>query len=373
MSRWEGRPLDTRAGRSGRGTSLWVWGPPLPLLWWGQAMRQIPLTPADAPASPAPRPAAAVQRPAWQRLLPEGVHRRPPWLTVRAPVGEGVDRIGALMRARGLVTVCEEARCPNQGECWNTGTATFMILGDTCTRACAFCAVKSGRRGGDVDADEPRRVGETVARMGLRHAVVTSVDRDDLPDGGASIFAATIREIRRQAPGTTVEVLTPDFQGDLDAVRAVMDERPEIFNHNMETVARLYGRVRPKSGYQRSLGVLRAAKRMEPRSRTKSGLMVGLGEAVVEVHRLLDDLRAHEVEIVTIGQYLRPSVKHHPLIRFWHPDEFAELRAYGMSLGFAHIESGPLVRSSYHAAGQVLAAATSTGATRPVAGSPATA
>jgi lipoic acid synthetase len=317
-------------------------------------MQQIPLVPVGTPAEPAQ---SAGQRPTWQRLLPEGVDRRPPWLTVRAPVGRGVTQLSSLMREKQLVTVCEEARCPNVGECWNSGTATFMILGDTCTRACAFCAVKSGRRGGDVDADEPRRVGEAVARMGLRHAVVTSVDRDDLPDGGASIFAATIREIRSRSPGTTVEVLTPDFQGDLDAVRTVVAERPEIFNHNMETVARLYPRVRPKSGYRRSLAVLRAAKEMAPRSRTKSGLMVGLGEEVEEVHRLLADLREHRVEIVTIGQYLRPSLKHHPLIRFWHPDEFAALREHGLGLGFDHVESGPLVRSSYHAAGQAAAAA----------------
>ena len=317
-------------------------------------MQQIPLVPVGSPTAPARSPD---HRPTWQRLLPEGVDRRPPWLIVRAPVGAGVTEVSSLMREKQLVTVCEEARCPNLGECWNSGTATFMILGDTCTRACAFCAVKSGRRGGDVDADEPRRVGEVVARMGLRHAVVTSVDRDDLPDGGASIFASTIREIRGRAPGTTVEVLTPDFQGDLDAVRAVVAEEPEIFNHNMETVARLYPRVRPKSGYGRSLSVLRAAKEMAPGLRTKSGLMVGLGEDVNEVHQLLRDLREHQVEIVTIGQYLRPSLKHHPLIRFWHPDEFAELRAYGLDLGFAHVESGPLVRSSYHAAGQVVAAA----------------
>ncbi len=315
-------------------------------------MQQIPLVPVGTPApdrSPDPRPT-------WQRLLPEGVDRRPPWLTVRAPVGEGVTQLHSLMAEKRLVTVCQEARCPNLGECWNAGTATFMILGDTCTRACAFCAVKSGRRGGDVDADEPRRVGEAVARMGLRHAVVTSVDRDDLPDGGASIFAATIREIRRQSPGTSVEVLTPDFQGDLEALRTVVAERPEIFNHNMETVARLYPRVRPKSGYRRSLGVLQAAKEMGPDLRTKSGLMVGLGEELEEVQRLLRDLRQHRVEIVTIGQYLRPTLKHHPLIRFWHPDEFAGLREYGLALGFDHVESGPLVRSSYHAAGQAAAA-----------------
>jgi lipoic acid synthetase len=325
-------------------------------------MQQIPLVPVDtaqrdAAVTAGRGPAAADPRPAWQRLLPEGVERRPAWLTVKAPVGEGVDRLTALMRRQRLATVCEEARCPNLGECWNAGTATFMILGDVCTRACAFCAVKSGRRGGDVDSDEPRRVGEAVARMGLRHAVVTSVDRDDLADGGAAIFAATIREIRRQSPGTSVEVLTPDFQGDLDAVAAVMAERPEIFNHNMETVARLYPRVRPKSYYRRSLSVLRAAADLGGAgTRTKSGLMVGLGEEVAEVHRLLADLREHRVEIVTIGQYLRPSLKHHPLIRFWHPDEFAELREQGRRLGFAHVESGPLVRSSYHAAGQVVAA-----------------
>jgi len=319
----------------------------------GRSMQQIPLVPA-----PAARPdRGGDTRPTWQRLLPEGVDRRPPWLTAKVPAGEGFAHLATLMREKRLVTVCEEARCPNIGECWNAGTGTFMILGDVCTRACAFCAVKSGRRGGDVDADEPRRVGEAVARMRLRHAVVTSVDRDDLADGGASIFAATIREIRRQAPGTTVEVLTPDFQGDLDAVAVVTAEAPEIFNHNMETVARLYPRVRPKSGYERSLDVLEAAKGLAPASRTKSGLMVGLGEEVEEVHALLRDLRRHRVEIVTIGQYLRPSLKHHPLIRFWHPDEFAELRDYGTGLGFAHVESGPLVRSSYHAADQAVAAA----------------
>jgi lipoic acid synthetase len=317
-------------------------------------MQQIPLVPVGTPDAPAP---SAGERPTWQQLLPPGVDRRPPWLTVRAPVGEGVRQLSSLMQEKQLVTVCQEARCPNLGECWNSGTATFMILGDTCTRACAFCAVKSGRRGGDVDTEEPRRVGEAVARMGLRHAVVTSVDRDDLPDGGASIFAATIREIRRLSPGTTVEVLTPDFQGDLEAVGAVVAERPEIFNHNMETVARLYPRVRPKSGYRRSLGVLRAAREMAPESRTKSGLMVGLGEDLEEVHALLRDLHEHGVGIVTIGQYLRPSLKHHPLVRFWHPDEFDGLRAYGLRLGFDHVESGPLVRSSYHAAGQVAMAA----------------
>jgi len=295
-------------------------------------------------------------RPVHQRLLPDGVDRRPPWLTVKLPMGEGYTRLKTVMRGLELNTVCEEARCPNIAECWGHGTATFMILGDVCTRACAFCAVTSGKRGGDVDWDEPRRVGEAVAKLGLGHAVVTSVDRDDLPDGGAAVFAATIREIRSRSPGTTVEVLTPDFQGNRESLRTVMREVPEIFNHNVETVGRLYRRVRPKADLAQSLGLLRDAKEMGPRSRTKSGLMVGLGETMDEVKALLGEMRAHDVEIVTIGQYLRPSLKHHPLIRFWHPDEFAELRRHGLSLGFAHVESGPLVRSSYHAHEQAVAA-----------------
>ncbi len=295
-------------------------------------------------------------RPLHLRLLPEGVDRRPEWLTVKLPAGDGYSQIKGIMRGQNLNTVCEEARCPNIAECWGHGTATFMILGDVCTRACAFCAVKSGKRGGDIDWDEPRRVGEAVATMGLRHAVVTSVDRDDLADGGAGVFAATIRSIRALSPGTTIEVLTPDFQGDHDALRTVMDEVPEIFNHNVETVGRLYRRVRPKSELDRSLELLRAAKRIEPRSRTKSGLMVGLGEEMAEVKELLEQMRAHDIEIITIGQYLRPSLKHHPLIRYWHPDEFAELKAYGRALGFKHVESGPLVRSSYHAHEQAVAA-----------------
>ena len=313
-------------------------------------MRDIPLTPAPSAGR------AADTRPMHQRLLPEGVERRPEWLTVKLPGGEGYSQIKSLMRGLDLVTVCEEARCPNIAECWGHGTATFMILGEVCTRACAFCAVTSGKRGGEIDADEPRRVGEAVARMGLAHAVVTSVDRDDLPDFGASLFADTIREIRRQSPGTTIEVLTPDFNGSLDSLRTVMATAPEIFNHNLETIARLYRRVRPKAGYQQSLTLLQEAKRLEPRSRTKSGLMVGLGEEMDEVKQLLADLRAHDVEIVTIGQYLRPSLKHHPLIRFWTPEEFAELEEFGLALGFSHVESGPLVRSSYHAHEQAVAA-----------------
>jgi lipoic acid synthetase len=313
-------------------------------------MRDIPLTPTARDNRPEDT------RPMHQRLLPKGVDRRPEWLTVKLPAGEGYAQIKTLMRGLDLVTVCEEARCPNIAECWGHGTATFMILGEVCTRACAFCAVTSGKRGGDIDADEPRRVGKAVAQMGLGHAVVTSVDRDDLPDFGAELFAQTIAEIRRQSPGTTIEVLTPDFNGSIDSLRVVMAARPEIFNHNLETIARLYRRVRPKAGYQQSLTLLKEAKRLEPRSRTKSGLMVGLGEAMDEVKVLLADLRAHDVEIVTIGQYLRPSLKHHPLIRFWTPDEFAELKRFGLSLGFSHVESGPLVRSSYHAHEQAVAA-----------------
>jgi len=317
-------------------------------------MEPIPLRPL--PVAGPPKPSSDSARPLHQRLLPEGVDRRPPWLTVKVPMGEGYTQLKTIMRGLELNTVCEEARCPNIAECWGHGTATFMILGDVCTRACAFCAVKSGKRGGDIDADEPRRVGEAVARMGLDHAVVTSVDRDDLQDGGAALFAATIREIRAQSPGTTVEVLTPDFQGNHDALGAVMREVPEIFNHNVETVQRLYRRVRPKADLAQSLRLLQAAKRVEPRSRTKSGLMVGLGETMEEVEELLGAMRAHDVEIVTIGQYLRPTLKHHPLIRFWHPDEFAALKQYGLSLGFSHVESGPLVRSSYHAHEQAVAA-----------------
>jgi len=298
----------------------------------------------------------AGHRPMHQQLLPEGVDRRPPWLTVQLPAGEGYERTRSTMRNLDLVTVCEEAHCPNIAECWGHGTATFMILGDTCTRACSFCAVKSGRRGGDIDAGEPSRVAEAVARMRLRHAVVTSVDRDDLADFGADMFAQTIMAIRAASPGTTIEVLTPDFQGSLDSLRVVMELAPEIFNHNLETISRLYRRVRPKAGYAQSLALLQAAKRMAPRSRIKSGLMLGLGEELDEVRDMLRDMRAHDIEIVTIGQYLRPSLKHHPIVRYVPPEEFADLRDFAKGLGFDHVESGPLVRSSYHAADQVVAA-----------------
>jgi lipoic acid synthetase len=297
----------------------------------------------------------------WQQLLPSGVDRRPSWLTVKMPVGGKFQELDRIMRGKRLHTVCEEARCPNIGECWSYGTATFMILGDRCTRACAFCAVTSGRPSG-LDLEEPERVAEAVSEMGLKHAVITSVDRDDLPDGGAEIFARTIEAIHRQVPGCQVEVLTPDFQGSETSIATVMAAGPEIFNHNIETVARLFPRVRPKSLYSRSLTVLRRAGEVRPGSQTKSGLMVGLGETMDEVKQVLVDLRQHGVRLVTIGQYLRPSLKHIRCDRFWRPEEFLELKDYGQSLGFAHVESGPLVRSSYHAHQQAVAGA----AARPI-------
>lgn len=258
-----------------------------------------------------------------------------------------------LMREQQLHTVCEEARCPNIGECWGRGTATFMILGDTCTRACGFCAVKTGRPGA-LDVGEPKRVAMAVQAMGLRHAVITSVNRDDVPDGGAGIFAETIRWVRRLSPGTTVEVLIPDFLGDWDALATVVDARPEILNHNTETVPRLYARVRPKARYARSLELFTRARDRDPGIVTKSGVMVGLGETVDELLAVFEDLRAHGVDILTVGQYLRPTPKHLPIARYYHPDEFAELKAAALAMGFRHVEAGPLVRSSYHAEEQAL-------------------
>ena len=305
-------------------------------------------------------------RPLWQQLLPAGVERRPSWLTVKLPAGGRYQELNSIMRDKRLHTVCEEARCPNIAECWSYGTATFMILGDVCTRACAFCAVTSGRPTG-LDLGEPGRVAEAVAEMGLKHAVITSVDRDDLPDGGAAIFARTIEAIHERVPGCQVEVLTPDFQGSESSIATVMAASPEVFNHNIETVARLFPRVRPKSLYARSLAVLRRAGELRAESQTKSGLMVGLGETMDEVKQVLADLHRNGVRLVTIGQYLRPSLKHIRCDRFWRPEEFAELREHGLSLGFAHVESGPLVRSSYHAHQQAVAGA----ARRPVgAGAP---
>jgi len=273
---------------------------------------------------------------------------RPEWLKVRLPMGPTYENLRRLMRTKDLHTVCEEAHCPNMAECWGAGTATFMILGDTCTRSCGFCAVKTGRPG-TIDADEPRRVGEAVAQMSLGHAVVTSVNRDELPDGGASIFAETIREIRRQSPGTTVEVLIPDFVGNVEALVVVLEARPEILNHNVETVSRLYPRVRPQARYERSLQVLRRTSERASDLVCKSGIMVGLGETRVEVEETMRDIAAQGTDILTVGQYLRPSPVHLPIERYWTPAEFDELRDVGMTMGFRHVEAGPLVRSSYHA------------------------
>ena len=284
--------------------------------------------------------------------LPE---RKPSWLKVRAPGGENYVRLRHLMRDLQLHTVCEEAHCPNVGECWEHGTATFMVLGDVCTRNCAYCAVAHGRPP-KYDTAEPARVAEAVAEMRLQHAVITSVDRDDLPDFGAFIFAETIRQIRARLPECSVEVLVPDFQGNEDAIRTVLDARPDIYNHNTETVPRLYKRCRPGGRYERVMEIFRFAKRTAPAIPTKTGLILGMGETVDEVHAVLRDLRDVDVDIVTLGQYLRPSDKHHPLDRYYTPDEFRALRDAGMAMGFRHVESGPLVRSSYHAWEQVQAA-----------------
>ncbi|CAN5825307.1 lipoyl synthase [soil metagenome] len=278
-----------------------------------------------------------------------GKHGRPDWLKARVPGGEGFREIKETMSSLSLHTVCEEARCPNIGECWNNRTATFMILGNVCTRSCGFCAVLTGKPT-ELDIDEPYRVADAAKQMGLRHAVITSVNRDELADGGASIFAATIQAIKEEVPECAVEVLTPDFKGDQDAIRTVIDAQPATFNHNIETVPRLYPAVRPQAKYRRSLEVLQYAKELNPDGLTKSGFMVGLGEVEEELHQTMRDLRDHDVDILTIGQYLRPSENHLPMSRYYTPKEFALLRRYGLDeLGFKHVESGPLVRSSYHA------------------------
>lgn len=278
--------------------------------------------------------------------------RRPPWLKVPLPGSPNYVDVKRLLRTHNLHTVCEEAHCPNIGECFEHRTATFMILGEICTRACRYCAVTTGRPLA-IDEDEPRRVAEAVRLLGLRHAVVTSVDRDDEADGGAHIFAATIREIRRQSPGTTIEVLIPDFQGVWWALELVMEAGPDILNHNTETVPRLSRRVRPKARYEQSLELLERAAMLRPDCMVKSGVMVGLGEEWDELVETMADIRAVGTHILTVGQYLRPSLKHVPLTRYYTPAEFAELKTIGLQLGFRHVESGPLVRSSYHAHEQV--------------------
>ena len=276
-----------------------------------------------------------------QRRLPE-------WFKVRMPGGPNYLRLQDMLRSEQLHTVCEEAHCPNIGECWERGTATFMILGDICTRACAYCAVTTGVPVG-LDLEEPVRLAETVERMGLRYAVITSVNRDDLPDGGAFIFAQCVRQIRKRLPECRVELLIPDFEGNWDALAAVMDSKPDTLNHNIETVRRVFSRVRPRGDYDQSLELLRRTREMDGRAVTKSGMMVGLGETWDEIVETMRDLRSVDCNLLTIGQYLRPSDKHAPLVKWYTPSEFDELRVIGEELGFDHVASGPLVRSSYHA------------------------
>ena len=278
--------------------------------------------------------------------------RLPSWIKARFPGGPTYIRLKSLMRASGLHTVCEEAHCPNIGECWENGTATFMILGDICTRRCAYCAVGKGRPEA-VDWGEPDRVAKAVQEMGLRHAVITSVDRDDMADGGAQLFAMTIRRIRARVPNCAVEVLIPDFSGSEESLRTVLETRPDILNHNTETVPRLYGKTRRGGRYSRALELLARSKEIAPDIISKTGLMVGLGEAEDELFQVMDDLRAVDCDVLTIGQYLRPSQEHLPVERFYTPDDFVRLKDEGLRRGFKHVVSGPLVRSSYHAHEQV--------------------
>lgn len=284
--------------------------------------------------------------------------RKPAWLKVKAPGGRNYAEVRGVMRTLGLHTVCEEAHCPNVGECWEHRAATFMILGDVCTRNCAYCAVAHGAPQ-PLDPEEPRRLAEAAATMGLRYLVVTSVDRDDLPDGGAEQFARVVAETRRHLPDASIELLIPDFKGSERALRIVMDARPDVLNHNLETVRRLYRLARPGGRYGRALELLARAKEIDPAAVTKSGLMVGLGEDWDELLTAMRDLRDVGVDLLTVGQYLRPSASHLPVARYYTPDEFAELAEYGHTLGFRHVESGPLVRSSYHAWEQAQRAAVS--------------
>lgn len=277
--------------------------------------------------------------------------KKPEWLRVRLPTGGTYNKVRKLMRGQRLHTVCEEAMCPNIWECWSRGTATFLLMGDTCTRSCGFCHIKTGKPK-TLDEDEPRRVAESVHALNLNHCVLTSVNRDELKNGGAHIFANTVREIRKRLPLCTVEVLIPDFKGNQAALQEVMDARPAILNHNTETVPRLYRTVRPQARYERTLRVLSDAKELDPETITKTGVMLGLGETKEEVVAVMEDWRKHEVDVLTIGQYLRPSSLHLPIYRYVHPDEFAEYKAIGMEMGFKWVESGPMVRSSYHAESQ---------------------
>ena len=270
----------------------------------------------------------------------------PPWFKVKIRQGPDYREIRRIMNEQGLHTICEEARCPNVWECWNNRTATFLILGDICTRRCHYCAVTTGRPG-ELDLEEPARVADAIHKLGLRHAVITSVNRDELPDGGASIFAETLRQVRRKIPTCTLEVLIPDFQGSESALAEVMAEHPDILNHNIESVPRLFPSIRPQGKYDRSLHVLQKAKDLG--GRTKSGLIAGLGESHDEIREVMHDLRTVHCDILTLGQYLRPSQDHAPVARFYSPEEFQLFKEEGLAMGFSHVESGPLVRSSYHA------------------------
>lgn len=290
--------------------------------------------------------------------LPPDAHPRPSWLRVKFFGGPNYQDLKRIMRTNDLHTVCESARCPNMGECWEHRTATFMILGNICTRSCGFCAVPSGKPIGAPDPEEPARVAEAVEKMGLRYAVVTSVDRDDQRDGGAGIFARTVQAIHERVPGCKVEVLIPDFRGNWEALATVVAAGPEVLDHNMETVPHLYRRVRKGSVYERSLELLRRAKEMAPAMPTKTGMMLGLGEERDEVLGAMEEIARQRVDILTLGQYLQPTREHLPVVRFVHPDEFAEYKRLGEQMGFKHVEAGPLVRSSYHAFEQEAAART---------------
>ena len=296
--------------------------------------------------------------PTRDRVSPEAVDTRPPrrpdWIKVRAPSGETYQRLQTLMRSKALHTVCEEAMCPNMGECWGSGTATFLMLGDVCTRTCGFCDIKHGKPA-LMDWGEAERVAQAVKSMNLQHAVITSVNRDDRRDGGAPIFAMVIRRIRELLPGCSIEVLIPDFKGSLEALKIVMEARPEILNHNVETVPRLFKQVQPQDSDDWAAATLSHSSQLDPEVLTKSGIMVGLGEELDEIKAVMRDQRSWGVDILTIGQYLQPSKKHLPIARYYTMEEFVELKNYGMGIGFKWVESAPLVRSSYHAADQVRA------------------
>ena len=297
-------------------------------------------------------------QPTRDRVDPEKTNttplRRPSWICVRAPAGETYEWLQQLMRQKSLHTVCEEAGCPNMGECWGSGTATFLMLGDVCTRTCGFCDIKRGKPA-VLDFLEPERVAQAVKAMNLKHAVITSVNRDDRKDGGAPIFAMVIQRIRQLQPGCSIEVLIPDLKGSVEALRLIVSARPEILNHNVETVPRLFKMVQPQDRYEWAQATLTNAKRMDPEVLTKSGIMVGLGETMAEVKDVMRDLRSWGVDILTIGQYLQPSRQHLPIQRYYTPEEFIEFKDFGMEIGFQWVESGPLVRSSYHAGEQVRA------------------